>query len=167
MKAIKIFGTAIIALAFSSGTFAQLTAYTNIYAEIVSPAVIEKSADLTFSRAGISGQTGSVVLGSMQENDISGQSAILASNGTLAAFSVAANDLSTFDVTLPAGDITLGNSSSKALRIGDFTKTTSAAMISGTNSHIIRVGATLRMEDKQLAGNFADRSSFLVTFNYN
>lgn len=167
MKAIKTFGIAIISIAFSSGAFAQLTAYANIYAEIVSPAVIEKSADLTFSQVSSSQDGSSMVLGAADAAVGSSAEPAQAVNGTLAAFSFAAGDFSTIDVSLPVEDITLRNSGSGSLSIGDFTKSSSLAMVSGANSRVIRVGATLRSNDKQPSGNYADQSSFLVTFNYN
>ena len=167
MRTIIALGIVILTLASSSKVKAQVTAYASIYAEVVSPAFIEKSADLTFNAINTSGKGGAVILNASDNLTTARMESAQTGKGTLAAFSIAGSDHPTFDISLPGEAITLGESGSSPLVISNFTSTTNAGgTLSGTG-RIIKIGATLHIAEKQAAGTFADRSSFQVTFNYN
>lgn len=167
MKTIKALGIVIIALASMSPVMAQITAYANIYAEIVSPAFIEKSADLTFSDINTSRNSSAVILSSSDNLTAAGTESVQTGNGTLAEFSIAGNDHPTFDITLPDEAITMKNNGRNPLIISNFTSVVNTSGTLNATNRIIKVGATLHIAEQQAAGNFADQDSFQVTLNYN
>lgn len=164
MKAIITLGIVLIALSFSPA-YGQMTAYANIYAEVVAPAFIEKSADMTFTQISATGKSGSVVLNST--GNWSADDAAQAGKGTLATFSIPGNDVSAFDISLPNQEVTIQNGNSGTLKISNFTTSVTASASEGGSSRVVRIGATLHLGENPLAGNFNDQNSFQVNFNYN
>lgn len=164
MKAIITFGILLISMV-SSQAFGQMTAYANIYAEVVAPAYIEKSADMTFSRISPSANSGSVVLSGT--GDLQGAATLQAGKGTLATFTIQGNDISTFDISLPNREVVISGSNSGSVKISDFTTSVTASASSQGNRRVVSIGATLHIDENQSTGNFNDSKSFQVNFNYN
>jgi len=167
MRTIIALGIVIITLAFPSAVQAQATAYAGIYAEVVSPAFIEKSADLTFNEINTYGKSSAVILNTSDNLTTPGLESSQSGQGTLAAFSIAGSDHPTLDISLPGEAITLSNSGSNPLVISNFTSITDTSGTLNGTGRVIKIGATLHIAEKQAAGTFADRNSFQVTFNYN
>lgn len=140
MKAKITLGIAIFILAFAFSSKAQMTAYANIYAEVVAPIGIEKGSDLTINQT------------------IVGQKSVSA---TAASFSVKGSSQNTFDVTLPSSEVVVTNGQS-SLTVGNFTTTTA-----GSNNNTISIAATLNTNGIQSAGNYNAKEPFQVTVNYN
>ena len=145
-----------------------MTAYANIYAEVVAPIGIEKTADLTFSEITSSKNSNTVVLGT--DNRLTTSSSVeLAQNGkgTVASFSVTGGNQSTFDVTLPKETFTISDGGSNNVRISNFTSMSSLPNTLQSTSSVIKIGATLYIPENQSAGNYNAQNPFLVTLNYN
>jgi len=73
-----------------------------------------------------------------------------------------------FTITLPTGEVILGNESGQTMRVADFTSIPSASSF-GTFSNgegTISVGATLYVTEQQGIGQYASKTSFPVTVNY-
>jgi hypothetical protein len=122
-----------------------MTAYANIYAEVVAPIGIGKYTDLTINQT-IVGQTGV--------------------SGTAASFTVKGSSLNTFNVTLPVKEMII-NTIADYMTVSDFTSTTSTADAFQNNSWVISIAATLKLNGTQAAGNYCVQDSFQVTLNYN
>ena len=167
MKAKITIGIAVILFGCSFRVFAQATAYANIYATVVAPVGIEKTADLTFSEIISSKNSSTVVLGA--DNQLTASSAELAQNGkgTVAAFSVTGSNQSTFDVTLPKETFAINGGGDNTLIVSDFTSTHAQLNTLQSNSSVIKIGATLHVPENQSAGNYNAQNPFLVTLNYN
>ncbi len=158
--AIILFGSALI-------SSAQMTAYANIYAEVVAPISIEKSADLTFSEIVASKKSSTVVLGGVTNLTTSTVEFAQTGKGTFATFSVAGGNQATFDVTLPKETFTISNGGAENMIVSDFTSTSTPANALQTSASIIKIGATLNVPQNQSAGNYSAQNPFLVTLNYN
>jgi hypothetical protein len=143
MKAKITIGIAIFILACSFSSEARMTAYANIYAEVIAPIGIEKSTDLTINQT------------------IANQKNV---SGTAASFSVKGSSLNTFNVTLPSEALSINNGAS-SMTISNFTSTTTSAL--QNNTSVISIAATLNVNGTKVAGNFSAQDPFQVTLNYN
>ncbi len=167
MKAKLTIGIAILLLGVSFPTFAQVTAYANIYCEVVAPIGIEKSADLTFNEIVASRNSSTVVLG--DNNNLTTSSVEFAQNGkgTLATFSVTGGNQTTFDVTLPRETFTINNGGAGDMVVSNFTSSSTPTNALLSSASVIKIGATLNVPENQTAGNYSAQNPFLVTLNYN
>ena len=129
----------------------QATAYANIYVEVVAPAVVEKTADMTFRQVLTSGASGALQTATTLQSG----------NGTFASFTVSGSSLSTFDLSLPKETVAMSN----GMMVGDFTS--SNTMLASGSGNIIRIGATLNTGSSTGPGNLTAQSPFPVTLNYN
>ena len=143
MKTRMTIGIAIFILACSFTSAAQMTAYANIYAEVIAPIGIEKATDLTINQT------------------VVGQKCV---SGTSASFTVKGSNLNTFNVTLPAEALTISNGAG-SMTVSNFTSTTTNALQS--NASVINIDATLKVNGNQTAGNYSAKNPFQVTLNYN
>ena len=145
MKAKFTIGIAIFILAFAVSSKAQMTAYANIYAEVIAPIGIEKATDLTINQT------------------IVGQQSVSA---TAASFTVKGSSLTTFDVTIPSEALSVSNGQS-IMTVGNFTTTATPGNALQTNNNTISIAATLNVNGSQSAGNYKALDPFQVTLNYN
>ena len=140
-------GIAIFILACAFSSAAQMTAYANIYAEVIAPVGIGKSTDLAINQT-IAGQKGG--------------------SGTAASFTVTGSSLNTFNVTLPAHAKVINNNLTDYMTISNFTSpstlTSDALQI---NSRVISISAILKANGNQAVGEYCAQDSFQVTLNYN
>lgn len=166
MKAKATIGILLILLGGAFQVFSQMTAYANIYAEVVAPIGIEKTTDLTFSDINTSRNTGTVVIGANNIVTATGAEVAQSGKGTLASFSVAGVN-TTFDVTLPKETFAVSNGSSNTMIVSDFTSTSSLNTSIAGSSRTIHVGATINIPENQASGNYIAQNPFLVTLNYN
>ncbi len=147
--------------------FAQMTAYANIYAEVVAPVGVEKISDLTFSNI-ISSKAGkTVVLGADNLQTLSDIELTQNEKGTVASFSVTGNNLSTFDVTLPKESFAVSDGSSKIMTVSNFTSASSLTNNLQASNSVIKIGASLYVPENQSTGNYNTKTPFNVTLNYN
>ncbi len=167
MKAKLTLGIAILIIGLSLHSFAQMTAYANIYCEVVAPIGIEKSADLTFNEIVSSKNTSTVILGVNNSLITSGVEIAQTGKGTLATFAVTGGNQTTFDVTLPKETFTINNGGASNMLVSNFTSTSSPTNALIASASIIKIGATLNVPENQAAGNFSAQDPFLVTLNYN
>ncbi len=167
MKAKVIIGIAAILFGCSFHAFAQATAYANIYATVVAPIGIEKTADLTFSEITSTKNNNTVVLDTDNRLTVSSVEPVRNGKGTVASFSVTGSNQSTFDVTLPKETFTISDKGSNNMRISNFTSTSTLQNTLQGNSNVIKIGATLHVPENQSAGNYNAQNPFLVTLNYN
>jgi hypothetical protein len=145
MKAKITFGIAIFILVCSFSSMAQMTAYANIYAEVIAPIGIGKSTDLTINQT------------------IVGQKNV---SGTAASFSVKGSSLNTFDVTLPQEVYTINNGEGK-MTVSNFTTSVVSANTPQNKASVISINATLNVSGTLTAGNYNAQNPFQVTLNYN
>lgn len=164
MKAKISLGVLFLFLGSSFQTFAQMTAYANIYATVIAeqPIMVKKTANLTFSDIS-SLRSGTIVLAS--NNDLTSSNAELAQNGngTVAAFSVVGGNQSTFDVTLPKESYSI----SANMMVDNFTFTQSTNVTKQYIESEIKISATLHVPDNQTARINDSQNIFPVTLNYN
>jgi hypothetical protein len=167
MKAKVIIGIVAILLICSFPALAQMTAYSDIYAEVIAPIGIEKTSDLTFNEIISSNKSETADLGA--DNFISTTGTILSQNGngTPASFSIAGGNLTTFDVTLPKEIFAIRGGGTNNMIVSNFTSTLSYNNAFQGSSSIIKVGATLQVPENQTTENFTAQKPFLVTLNYN
>lgn len=168
MKAKISLGVLFLFLGSFVHTFAQMTAYANIYATVIAeqPIMVKKTANLTFSDIS-SLRSGTIVLAS--NNNLTSSNAELAQNGngTVAAFSVVGGNQSAFDVTLPKESYTISNGISANMMVDNFTLTQSINVTKQYTESEIKISATLHVPDNQTARNNNSQNSFPVTLNYN
>jgi hypothetical protein len=167
MKAKVAIGIVAILLGCSFPAVAQMTAYANIYAEVVAPVGIEKTNDLTFSDIIATKKSSKVVLGAENFRTVSDGELSQNGRGTLATFSVAGGSQTTFDITLPKETFAIGNGSDNNMVVNNFTATSSPTNALQSSASIIKIGATLHVPENQAVGNYNAQNPFLVTLNYN
>ena len=143
MKAKIIIGISILILAGSFSSEAQMTAYANIFAEVVAPIGIGKTTDLTLNQT------------------VVGQSKL---SGTSATFTIEGSRQNTFNVTLPSEALTIINSAG-SMTVSNFTSTTTNTLQG--NASLISIDAKLQVNGIQTAGNYSAQNPFQVTLNYN
>jgi hypothetical protein len=168
MKAKIILGVFFLLSGSSLQTFAQMTAYANIYATVIAeqPIMVKKTANMTFSDIS-SLRSGTIVLAS--NNDLTSSNTELAQNGngTVAAFSVVGGNQSTFDVTLPKESYTISDGMSNNMMVDNFTITQSTNVTKQYTESEIKISATLHVPDNQTARVNNSQNIFPVTLNYN
>ncbi|MDP3436251.1 MAG: DUF4402 domain-containing protein, partial [Bacteroidales bacterium] len=100
---IKIFTLAIIALGFSTASFAQVSATANASGTIVTPIAITKTVDLNFGNIAVSATGGTVILAPAGTRTITGGVTLPANTGTVTAaeFNVTGQSGYTYSITLP------------------------------------------------------------------
>ncbi len=167
MKAKVTTGIVLILIGYAIPAFAQMTAYANIYAQVVAPVGMEKTADMTFSEIISSKKSGSVVLSADNTLTASGVELTQNSKGTIASFSVTGSNQTTFDVSLPKETFTISSGASTDLMVSNFTSLPSTSNSLQNSAKVIKIGATLRIPENHAAGNYSAQNSFPVTLNYN
>lgn len=143
MKAKIFIGISILILAGSFSSVAQMTAYANIFAEVVAPIGIGKATDLTINQTAV------------------GQARL---SGTSASFKIEGSRQTIFNVTLPSEALTIINEAG-SMTVSDFTSTTINTQQG--NASLINIDATLKINGAQAAGNYSAQNPFQVTLNYN
>lgn len=167
MKAKVTIGIVVILIGYAVPAFAQMTAYANIYAQVVAPVGIGKTTDLTFSEISPSQKSSNVVLSADNTLTTSGLELTQSGKGTLASFSVTNSNQTTFDVTLPKGTYTISDGGNTRLMVNDFTYTPSTTNSLQNSASVIKIGATLHIPENQAVGNYSAQDSFPVILNYN
>lgn len=169
----KFLTFSIVVLAFSSSTFAQVSATATAAATIVSPIAISKTVDMNFGNVAASAVAGTVVLSPAGARSTTGGVTLPATVGTVAAasFTVTGTAGYTYSITLPAGNTTIASGGNNML-VNTWTSnpTPTGTLVAGTST--LTVGATLNVGANQAAGayssdNVGGSGPFTVTVNYN
>jgi hypothetical protein len=165
----KFFALAIVMIAFSTATFAQVSATATAAATIVTPIAIANATDMNFGNVAVSGVAGTVVLTPAGTRSASGGVTLPASIGTVTAatFDVTGTANATYSITLPAALITI-TSGANSMDVDTWTSTpTPTGTLDATGAETIGVGATLNVGGGQPSGSYLSATPFTVTVNYN
>lgn len=164
----KFFALAIVMLAFSAATFAQVSATATASATIITPIAIVNAADMNFGNVAVNASLGTVVLTPAGTRSVTGGCTLPAVTGTVtaAAFTVTGLAAATYAITLPAALTTISNGGN-TMTVDTWTSTPVATgtLTGGTDN--LRVGATLHVGASQAAGSYTSAAPFTVTVNYN
>jgi hypothetical protein len=165
----KFFALAIVMLAFTASTFAQVTASATATATVVTPIGISKTVDMNFGNVAASVAAGTVVLATDGSRTATGGVTIPTSGvGTAAAasFTVTGQGTYTFVITLPSTDYTITDGTHNMI-VNTFTSNPSGTGTLVAGSKTLLVGATLNVGISQAAGVYTNGVGFDVTVNYN
>jgi hypothetical protein len=167
----KFFLLSIALLAFSAGTFAQVSQTATATAAIVSPIAIAKVTDMNFGRIASSAVAGTVSLPAAAapvRTVIGG--CTLQGGGTVssASFTVTGQAGFTYSISLPAdGTVSLtGPVPAMAANTFISSPTVAAGGLLTGGTETLYVGATLSVAANQPAGAYTS-ANFTVTVNYN
>jgi hypothetical protein len=165
---IKIFTLAIIALGFSTASFAQVSATATASGTIVTPIAITKTVDLNFGNMAVSATAGTVILAPAGTRTITGGVTLPANTGTVTAaeFNVTGQAGYTYSITLPTTPTTVA-SGANTMTVNAFTSTPSSTGTLTAGAETIKVGATINVGANQAAGTYTSATPFTVTVNYN
>ena len=165
---IKIFTLAIIALGFSTVSFAQVSATANASGTIVTPIAITKTVDLNFGNIAVGSTAGTVVLAPAGTRTTTGGVTLPATTGTVSAaeFNVTGQAGYTFSITLPSTPTTV-SSGANSMTVNAFTSTPTPTGTLTGGAQTVKVGATINVGANQAAGTYTSATPFTVTVNYN
>lgn len=156
----KFLTIAIIGVAFSANTFAQLSANASATAEIVTPLTINKTVDMNFGKVAVTAAAGTVVLSPTGATSVTGGCTTQGGTVAAATFTVTGQAAQTYAVTLPAS-CTLSDGTNN-MTVNTFTSDHTGAL-----PETLHVGATLNVLGSQPAGVYNSTADFTVTVNYN
>jgi hypothetical protein len=166
MKAKIILGL-ILSTAAALNSFAQYTAYANIYATVVAPIEIittleEHSGEIVVSQKGTS-------ISSSAQNTITASGIALTSNGiaSIATFSVSDQKNSTFDITLPSENLIFATDMASILTVSNFSSNKTKGAAINDKTQVITVGASISFPENQIVSNNSPQNQFPITLNYN
>jgi hypothetical protein len=159
-----IFAAIILASYFPS--YSQATAYANIFAKVVEPGGVGKTADLTFN------ENISSKMAVVDETDSNNPAVVKAQTvqtkkGTLTTFTVMGGKQSTFDITLSKDSFIVGSEGDHKMIVSNFTSAHSGGNGLEYNINEIEIGATLKVSGNPTAAIHSTQNPFLVVVNYN
>jgi hypothetical protein len=166
---------AIVMIAFSASTFAQVNATASAAATIIAPIAILKTVDMDFGNVAVSAALGTVVLTPAGGRSTTGGVTLPATAGTVtaASFTVSGQAAFTYSITLPAGATTISDGAGSTMTVDTWTSTpTPTGALDGTGNQTLTVGATLNVAGSQTPGAYSSGAAggsgdFTVTVNYN
>jgi hypothetical protein len=172
-KTLKILVLFSVMVAFSTATYAQVSATAAATAVIVSPITITFATDLEFGNIVPSASAGTVVLspaGVRTPTNVT----LPPTSGTVtaASFTVGGTPAFTYSITLPAAATTISNGT-QTMTVDTWTSDpTPEGTIGGAGTQVLTVGATLNVGANQVSGAYSSAlaggsGSFTVTVNYN
>jgi hypothetical protein len=168
----KFFAIAIVMVAFSVNTFAQVSATANASATIITPITITRVNHMNFGNVAPSGVAGTVVLspaGGRVATNCTVYAGAAAGTVTAASFTVSGMAAYTYSILLPAAATTI-TGAGLPMTVDIFTSTPTVAAggtLDGTGNQTLLVGATLNVGANQAAGLYTSGTPFTVTVNYN
>ena len=168
-KMTKFLALAIMMLAFTAGTFAQVSATASATATIITPIAITKTTDMNFGNIAVNASGGTVVLTPAGGRSTTSGCTLPAATGTVtaASFTVTGEGTSTYVISLPANHTITRVSGTETMIVDVFASTPSGtgALTGGTQT--LLVGATLNVGVSQVPGSYTNVAGFTVTVNYN
>jgi hypothetical protein len=164
----KILAFSALILAFSAGTFAQVSDVATATATIVAPITITKTVDMNFGNVASSAALGTVVLTPAGGRSATGGVTLPATAGTVSAasFTVGGQTGFTYAITLPAAATTI-TSGANTMTVNTWTSNPSGTGTLTGGTSTLTVGATLNVGANQPAGTYVSGTPFTVTVNYN
>ncbi|MEA3480225.1 MAG: DUF4402 domain-containing protein [Bacteroidota bacterium] len=165
----KLLFFAFIMIAFTAGTFAQVTASATGTAEIVAPIAIANAVDMNFGNVAEAG-AGTVILDPAGTRTTTGSVTLPAITGTVtaASFTVTGTSGYTYTITLPSTDYTITRTAgAETMIVNTFTSNPSGTGTLTGGSETLNVGATLNVAAGQVPGTYTNATGFDVTVNYN
>ena len=167
MKVKIAIGIGILLIASSHHALAQATAYMNIYAQIVSPVEIRNTMDVQSVEIVVSNKNAIFGIGSEKTLTASGITFEKGGPVNLTYISVSDNSHSTFNISFPVENITIGDGTSDFLTVSNFdTSHTQTASHKGYNK-VISVSAHLNVPENNIVRGYETQTPFPVTINYN
>jgi Domain of unknown function (DUF4402) len=167
----KFIALAIVMIAFSSGTFAQVSATATASATIITPIAIVNAANMNFGNIAVSAAPGTVVLPAALApvRTVTGGCTLPATVGTVsaAAFTVTGQAGFTYAITLPASASLTGPGAPMTADTFVSTPTVAAGGLLTGGTQTLYVGATLNVAGAQVPGLYTTAAAFTVTVNYN
>ncbi len=160
---------AILLIAFSVSTFAQVSATATATALVLEPLTISATTQLDFGS--FAATTGAdVIVAQNNTRSVSGAGVFLiGGTPTAAVFTITGEAGRNIDVTLPTLPITLTGSVSGTMDITAISSSipagTNAIPVGGTTT--LQMGATLTVGTAQAAGTYTNNTDLTVTINYN
>ena len=165
MKARLTFGILFMSLILSNPVCAQITAYANIFAQVVEPVSINNTSKIAFPEVSINDYY-PVIIGSESAYQSTLKEEGQSRNIILASFCVSKFH-QTFDIMLPKESIMIGSHGTHAMTVRDFNYTASAVNSLFRNMIVVNVGARWYVPEDLDVEMLNAQNSFLVTLNYN
>jgi hypothetical protein len=165
----KFFALAIVMIAFSAGSFAQVTANATATATIVTPIAIANAGNMNFGNVAVSAVAGTVILDPAGTRTTTAGVTLPIVPGTVAAahFAVTGTPAYTYVITLPSTATTV-TSGGNTMTVTGFTSFPSGTgTLDAAGAQTINVGATLNVGAGQPSGTYVSGTPFDVTVNYN
>lgn len=167
MKANLVVGIVFILCGYNLNVFAQLTAYANVYAEVVEMGGIEQSTAQTSGDFTPTNNSVNVILvadrGSLAQNIPSNLSGIEA----LALFRISGGSLTTFFMTLTKGSKTENYRQSNLSGSTRIYENYQQFCFLNNNPGIRKAGSNIYIPVDQNNFDFTEQGSIHVTLNYN
>lgn len=164
----KNFTLVLIAL-ITGTTFAQNSdlATANASAEIISAITISKTTDMDFGMVANNATTGgTVILDNAATTGRTGSADIItASAFQNAVFTINAENLYTYSISLPTSNITLSDGGTNTMTVNGFNDNLGGSSTGTSADQTLYVGATLNVGANQAVGNYT--GTFDVSVNYN
>lgn len=167
----KFFALAIVMIAFTANTFAQVSATATATATIITPIAIVNAGNMNFGNIAVSAVAGTVVLPAALApvRTVTGGCTLPATVGTVsaAAFTVTGQAGFTYAITLPANASLTGPGAPMTANAFVSSPTVAAGGLLTGGTQTLYVGATLNVAGAQVAGVYTTAAPFTVTVNYN
>jgi hypothetical protein len=162
----KFFALAIVMVAFSASTFAQITATANATATVIAPLTISATTDLDFgSLAATSG--GTVSISTAGVPTAVGGVTLMGGAPSAASYLITAYNGADITIGLPAAAITLSDGATHTMTVDTYVSTIPAGNYTlGAASVTLSLGATLHVGVGQIAGVYTNTTDLTVTVNY-
>lgn len=167
MKRMKrLISFAVILVAFTAATFAQVSATATATATIITPIAITKTVDMNFGSLAVNATPGTVVINPVTSaRSATGGVTLIGATVAPATFTVTGLAAAVYTISLPAS--TTITSGANNMTVNTFTSdpTPTGTLTGGTST--LRVGAQLNVSGSQAAGIYDNVGSpFTVTVNY-
>ena len=166
----KFFTLAIVMIAFSGSTFAQVGATATASATIITPIAITKTVDMNFGNIAVGPLGGDAVLPPAGARTATGDVTFPAVAGTVAAasFDVTGEGASTYSILITPVS-TILTSGPNTMTVGLFISTPLGTGALTAGAQTILVGARLIVGGAQAPGLYTTLAGdeFTVTVNYN
>ena len=169
----KLFALGLLLLAFSAGSFAQVSATAPASATIVSPITISNPVSMEFGNVAVSPTVaGTVVMDPAGLRTPTGGVTLPGTTGTVraASFDVGGTPNYTYSIAISLASATITNGGN-TMTIDTWTSNPDWVVTGGTldatGAETITVGGTLNVAAGQAAGPYTNATAVTVTVNYN
>jgi hypothetical protein len=153
----------VLSVAAAANAQTSASASASVFAKVIQPIAIAKTADLNFG-AIITGAAGSVTVSPGGVETATGATVVNPNpNVSAAQFTVTGEPSTAYLIVLP-GSVTISNGS-QTMTVDNFSSTpTPAGLLSATGSQSLAVGAKLTVGANQAVGNYTGTFSVSVAY---